>query len=480
MTSRKLLIAASMAICVFLMLNQTACDAGKTKDEESRMEKDAQKDYKGYPDFGVMISPMQFAAEYPGRSVFALRQDYPKAMPGKDQVPEFFKLRFDDRNKWIDWIMAVRDYCFDGMIDVDFMAQKNKKRDWYHMPWLHWGPLASEGFHGLCKEAQINPFQLSPGQTRGGQTYALGYYNNFAGHVLHKMWKDPTAPNAYATQGPNGGFPHGTVIFKLLFTDLDSSQVDFLRNPFTWDAYLTPNWADDSTRVIKQAHLIQMDLMVRDTAADKYGTGWVFGTFCYNGNINDGKPMKERVKNLVPVGIQFGNDPQYMGNWINPYPVTRTMINDTLKQTFINPSKDLPPQHLGWGGRLDGPVDLNTASCMSCHATAEFPQIASLVPKEAFIGDTLPNGSMAFLTQTNAPEWKKYYQNLRCGTAYDPEHATSTDFSLQVSLALQYYWQWKNRNLGGYYAAEYNRVAQPPRRGAEPLKAIVRKAGKKK
>jgi hypothetical protein len=146
------------------------------------------------------------------------------------------------------------------------------------------------------------------------------------------------------------------------------------------------------------------------------------------------------------------------------------MINDTLKQTFINPAGDLPPQHLGWGGRLDGPVDLNAASCMSCHATGEFPQIASLVPfPDIFQGDVLPNGSIYYLTETNTPKWKKYYQNLRCGTAYDPEHATSTDFSLQVSLALGYYWQWKNRDLGGFFSDEYNRVAQPLRRGGQPM-----------
>ena len=165
--------------------------------------------------------------------------------------------------------------------------------------------------------------------------------------------------------------------------------------------------------------------------------------------------MKDRVMNLVPVGIQFGNDPTYTTNWINPYPVLKTMINDTLKETFINPSPDLPPQHLGYAGRLDGPVDLNTASCMSCHATAEFPQIAKLVPDEAFIGDYLPNGSISYLIQTNNPAWRKYYDNLRCGTAYDPTHATSTDFSLQVSLALGYYWQWKNVLLGGYFAHQF-------------------------
>ena len=460
-----LIVMLSGTLLIFSLIKCTPpADRSKTEKQEEEL---AMTDFDGFPDFGRMLSPTDFKDSFPDKEVFRLSQDYPDQAPGDDQIPAFFNIPFDNKERWKEWILAVRDYCFEGMIDVDFVPQKNDLRDWYHMPWLHYGPLASEGFHGLAKEAQINPYQLSPNQTSGGQTYAIGFYNSFAGHVLYQMWKDPKAPDPYVTQGPNGGFPHGTVIFKLLFTDLDESQVDYLVDPFEWFAYLSPSWEDATNRKITKAHLIQMDLMVRDTAADKYGTGWIFGTFCYNGKINNGKPMKDRVMNLVPVGIQFGNDPDYTTNWINPYPAMKTMINDTLKQTYINPDPDLPPQHLGWGGRLDGPVDLNTSSCMSCHATGEFPQIAPLVPKEAFIGDTLPNGSLKYLTQTNNPAWKKYYQNLRCATAYSGEEATSTDFSLQVSLALQYFWDWNNATLSGYYASQYAKPIHPVRRGGD-------------
>ncbi len=451
----------------FSVIYQLGCTPKNAPNEETELEKLAQTDYKGFPDFGRMLSPKDFDTQFPNQSVFKLRQDYPSTMPSNSEIPKFFEIPFDKKDKWKDWIMAVRDYCFDGMIDVDFVAQKNKTHDWYHMPWLHWGNLASEGFHGLAKEASVSPYQLQVSQKDTGQVYALGFYNNFAGNVLHKMWKNPTAPNAYATQGPKGGFPHGTVIFKLLFTDLDSTDVSYLKNPFVWNAYVTPTWNGgvDNGRIVKKMNLIQMDLMVRDTTADKYGTGWVFGTFCYNGDINNGKSMKERVKNLVPVGIQFGNDPNNTENFINPYPVSKTIINANLKETFINPSADLPPQHLGWGGRLDGPVDLNTASCMSCHSTGEFPQIASLVPAQSFIGTTNKYGALDSLTETNAPAFKKYFSNIRCGTAYDPKLATSTDFSLQVSLALQYFWQWRNSEIGGYYFSEYERVARQVNRG---------------
>lgn len=434
-----------------------------------------------FPDFGAMVAVDTLIKKYPGHKIFDLSQDYPKSLPGTDKMPSFYKIAFDDKSKWMDWLLAARDYCFEGMVAADFIAQNNKKRSWYHMPWLHYGALASEGFSGLAKEAPISPFQLAPEQKSAGQVYALGYYNDFAGHVLYKMWNTASDPDPFITQGPKGGFPEGTVIFKFLYTELDSTQVPYLKNPYSRLAYITPTFKDSSNRIVKTVNLIQMDIMVRDKRADKYGTGWIFGNFCYNGNLNSGKEMKDRVMNLVPVGIQFGNDPGYTTNWINPYPVIKTMINDTLKETFINPSSDLPPQHLGWGGRLDGPVDLNTSSCMSCHATGEFPQFAALVPDQAFIGDTMANGAMKYLTQTNDPAWIKYYKNFKCGTSYDPEKGISTDFSLQVSLALTYYWQWKSITMGGSYSQQYEGIEHIALRGGMPFKRmkILKEKGKK-
>ncbi|PHN03656.1 hypothetical protein [Flavilitoribacter nigricans] len=425
-----------------------------------------------FPDFGQMISPKDFSEQYPGEEVFKLKQDYPLDMPPDSEIPPFFDIPFDEGDQWMDYAKAVRDYCFEGMIEVDFDANKNEKRQWYHMPWMHWGDQATEGFNGLAKEAQISPLQLTPEQTDAHQVYALGFYNSFAGYTLAQMWQDPINPNPAATQAPEGGFPVGTVIFKLLFTDADESQVDYLTNPFVWNGYVTRTWSD-SVRVVKPMQLIQMDFMVRDPRADQYGTGWVFGTYCYNGKLNEGKTGAARAENLVPVGIQWGNDPQDTTNFINPYPPLRTIINPNLQQTRINPdSTQLPPQHLGWGGRLDGPVDLNTASCMSCHATAEFPQIGALVPAEAFIGIKNKNGVMVKLTETDAPEWKKYYTNLRCGTPYDSE-ATSCDFSLQVSLALEYFYQWKSQDEAGQWYHDFLQADRPIHRGAsEHLKAL--------
>ncbi|MEF9672596.1 hypothetical protein QNM99_11185, partial [Pseudomonas sp. PCH446] len=80
-------------------------------------------------------------------------------------------------------------------------------------------------------------------------------------------------------------------------------------------------------------------------------------------------------------GIIWGNDPKETGNdFTNPTP-TVTKINPALKQTAINANtQELPPTHLGWNGRLNGPVDNPNSSCQSCHMTAESPQVAIMNP----------------------------------------------------------------------------------------------------
>ena len=467
-------------LCILIGLTFLVIQSCKHSEPERKHKGyEAKTVNNNFPDFGRMISPAEFVANYPGEKVFQLKQDYPLEMPDESKIPDFFNIPFDDDDRWMEYINAVRDYCFEGMIDVDFVAQESEVREWYHMPWMHWGPQGSEGFNGLAKEAQISPYQLTPEQKNPHQTYALGYYNEFAGYTLGQMWKDADNPDAYATQNPKG-FPVGTVIYKLLYTDADETEVDYLVNPMTRKAYVTPTWNDgqDTGRVVKDMHLIQMDVMIRDPRADKYGTGWVFGTFCYNGKLNNGKTGSMRAQNLVPVGIQFGNDEQDTTNFINPYPPTETIINPNLKETKINPNKEeLPPQHLGWGGRLDGPVDLNNASCMSCHSTAEYPQAAALVPAEAFEGIKKPvkpgskDSVLVKLTNTEAAAFKKYFTNSRCGTPYS-EGTTSCDFSLQVSLALGYFTEWKNDNVEGYWYKEYERSPLEMHRNGE-LKASV-------
>ena len=59
----------------------------------------------------------------------------------------------------------------------------------------------------------------------------------------------------------------------------------------------------------------------------------------------------------------WGNDPTIKDNaFTNTIPET-TKINPNLKETSINAdTNELPPTHLGWNGRLNGPVDNSQSS----------------------------------------------------------------------------------------------------------------------
>lgn len=406
--------------------------------------------YHGFPDFGHMISPDQFAAEYPDTPIFHLKTDYPGSKPLSSEMPPFIGIDFT--RDWEAYMRGVQAYCFDGNLP-SWDPYANTVRGWYHIPWLH--PVSTtgyppnggtEGFHGLIKEAEVDPYQLAPEQLGSYQVYAVTLVNDFGGYTLGEMWKDPDNPNPKATDKRwGGGFLEGTVFCKLLFTDAPQGddKVPFLENPLEWQAYITKTW-DSPERDVLPVHLLQMDIMVRDPNADRF-TGWVLGTFVYNGQLGH---TDNRFMNLVPLGLQWGNDPDVTDNVINPYPPLETKTSDKLEQTVINPSKDVPPQHLGWGYRLNGPADLNTSSCMSCHMASAYPALVSLVAPGMVPPGPVPP------SQGGSPEWMEWFQNVECGTSRDPE-AYSTDMSLQVAISLQNFRDVKNANAQGFWAEEY-------------------------
>ena len=49
----------------------------------------------------------------------------------------------------------------------------------------------------------------------------------------------------------------------------------------------------------------------------------MFGTFAYNGQVNNAN----KFLNLVPVGVMWGNDPDDTTNTTNPFPPTETKVN---------------------------------------------------------------------------------------------------------------------------------------------------------
>jgi hypothetical protein len=87
--------------------------------------------------------------------------------------------------------------------------------------------------------------------------------------------------------------------------------------------------------------------------------------------------------------------------------------------------------HLGWNGRLNGPVDNPNSSCLSCHMTAETPTLSALNP--LFQKNPPPVGSS---------NWMRWFQNLDCAKPFDSA-AQSADYSLQLAIGLANFELWK-------------------------------------
>ena len=162
----------------------------------------------------------------------------------------------------------------------------------------------------------------------------------------------------------------------------------------------------------------------------------MFGTFAYNGKL----ARAHKWDNLVPVGVQWGDDPTVTTGGINYEPVA-TLINPDIKESIINDDvKELPPMHLGWGGRLNGPVDYAASSCMSCHGTAQVPALSASNPK--FMLTNQP--------AVGSKEWMRWFQNRKFAEPFD-DKARSADFCLQVQIGVQNFWAWKNNHMKGFY-----------------------------
>jgi len=402
-----------------------------------------------FPDFGFMLS----SSSYHGR-VFVLSQDFPDALPPVDDGVKKI-LAIDYHKDWKAYAMAVRDYAFEGNIEApdyenDFFLEDNKVRHWYHVPWQHWGPTGREGFHGLTQEGPIAVQMLAPSQTQTSHAYAVGFYNDRGGYTIGRVWANPRDPDL-SVMADGKGFPVGTVVAKLLFTTLDEKEVPYLQNPVTWKAYVYANDVDPSVpskskkRVQAPVHVIQMDIMVRDPRADATG-GWVFGTFVYNGGVGE----SERWRNLIPVGLMWGNDPEERTNLTNPEPV-KTETNPKLTETVINSGAEMPAMHLGWGFRLNGPVDNPLSSCMSCHSTAQYPVVSAIMP---FL-NTPPVNPPSKQGEPASDAWMRWFRNVKCAEPFDPGQAVSVDYSLQLAKSIENFIEFRTEQEQGLFSVQY-------------------------
>jgi hypothetical protein len=149
---------------------------------------------------------------------------------------------------------------------------------------------------------------------------------------------------------------------------------------------------------------------------------------------------------MVPVGVMWGNDPKLDQAAFN----TGTRVTES----WINP--DLrTPQHLGFLGRLNGPVDNPKSSCLSCHMTAQIPARSSMMPS----GDS-----------SNPMRW---FDNMPAGNSFD-QRSIGTDYNLQISSGIQNFELWKQTLRDGYVAPAPEPPAAPPSAAlASPGRAVT-------
>lgn len=324
--------------------------------------------------------------------VFVLSQNYPKALPFDDPVP-WENIDFTKNPQ--SYVQALYQYVLQGNVDANWVVHNNKVRKWYHAPWMHYGDSGREFIHGMTRErstpAPSSPGkgELGPDQVHCAQNWAVGFFNAKGGYQVGQVWANPTKPDPTKSQ-----FPEGTVIAKLLFTSTSVSEAPYLKNSLEWQANVNvlpvgtcPTGS--LARKPQTVRLLQMDLAVKDKRASE--TGWVFATMTYNGNA-PGSTVWER---MLPVGGMWGN-------------VVAT-------QQWINPNVGTP-QHLGFEGRLNGPVDNQRSSCISCHATAQTPSVSPMIPPSS---DT-----------------SRWFRNYLGSQPFDVG-SVPTDYSLQLAMGIQ-------------------------------------------
>jgi len=328
--------------------------------------------------------------------VFKLSQAYPPTRPSKQAPWE----AIDFRTQPEQYIRSVFQYALEGNIAVDWNVQSNQVRKWYHTPWLHSGNNGREFVRGMTHERSSRRRELHPQQTSTFQNWAVGFYNPRGGYTIGRVWNASGGPDV-----SKASFLSGTVAMKLLFTTATVTQVPYLQGALEWQADINRNPNNLAT-----LRLLQIDLAVRDTD-NSTRTGWIFGTYVYNGNAPGSTPWER----MIPVGLMWGNDPT----------VTALDVTNGTKQireSWLNPDAQSVMQHYGWAGRLNGPVDNPASSCLSCHATAQRPAIS--------LADALPSGTES--------ERLKWFRNIRAGQPFETG-ARSLDYSLQLAVGLQNY-----------------------------------------
>ena len=348
---------------------------------------------------------------------FALSKAYPSTVKNEDQPWK----KFDFKTQSLEYINAVKQYVLEGNLECDWVFKNNKVRKWYHAPGMVWGQNGREFINGMTRERSSRPGELHPKQVNSCQNWAVGFYNPKGGQTLGKVFKDANAPNTSAAI-----FPEGTVTAKLLFTNVSDKEVPYIKNSFEWQANIHTAQRGVNDRAPASMRLLQVDIAVKDNRATN--TDWVMMTFAYHSDAPGASPWDR----LVPVGIQWGNDPAALRPG---QAITESWINPQFKKLFTVGTWTM---HTGLNGRLNGPVDNPKSSCLSCHGTAQDPSVSTgMIPSD------------------DPTSLARYFRNINPPAVFE-DKPNVKEFSLDYSLQLEV----------GIPLAR-NHAPKPSRRGAD-------------
>jgi hypothetical protein len=392
-------------------------------------------------------------ADYKGR-VFKLSQNYPDKLPPKEKYP-WLRIKFKNGGP-VDpqaYLRAMLKYGLEGNVEVDFYVQDNRVRRWYAMPWMDWntevaadwpGTDGREFVHGMTHEFDSGPGVLSTLQKTFVQTWSSAYYNDRAGFGVGQVYCNPDSPDPSALNpDPKGlnNFADGSYIIKLLFSSVTEEQLPIIKNTLVWqgDTFVSvdPKYRNQGPisrykRTIQPVRLLQIDVAVRD---DRSPTGWLLGTFSYDGT-RSGKTPWDR---MVPLGLQWGSNPRMTYSETcdakgkcNRKKLTEQWINEVAAKRMTTPPLAL--DHLGYAGRLAGPVDNANAACMGCQQTAGFPPVA-IMPEFSVLAPVLGLDDTKNIAE-NQDFRMNYYKNVVSGVTFSDRQLYSSDFSLQLSMSL--------------------------------------------
>ena len=431
----------SLILTALILLGVSSCTSPSSKKQEAAAEGQAAPSDAETNQRGLMATPNAagkmstfpsynpaFPPPAKAKDVFELSQDYPTSFNDKET---FAWEKIDFKTKPNDYAMAVLRYCLEGNVETNFQWQQNKVRKWFHAPWLHEGTGGREWMHGMTRERGTKKFEIHAKQDVELENWAVGVYNEPGGYALGRIWRTPDGK----PDPSKAVFPRGSVAFKLLFTDAAVEKVPYLAGSFEWQGNIYPcEPLECKKRETRTVRLLQIDIAVKDPRAP---LGWVLGTFTYDASIKAKTPWER----LVPVGISWGDDPSVTAMLNN----VGSFVNPALKESWINPAlledatKKKPEQnymrHHGLGGRLNGPVDNPSSSCISCHARAA-------VTAEGVPFSVMPRGAKRETYKSE--DFKKYFAAMKSGSYFLTEgdkKFTTTDYSLQVAFGIRAYYQ---------------------------------------